>query len=91
MQTPYRASTAIFLIHCGTLTLKKILEKRNTENVLNEIHIKLKKKVYISYIFEYLKLENKNDKSEIRTLVNLIRLHSCCFNSLTVTAKAYVG
>ena len=42
------------------------MEKRNTEKVLNEIHIKLKKN--IGYIFEYFKLEKKKtDKSGIRT------------------------
>ena len=33
-------------------------------------------------------LMKKNDKSGTGTLVNLIRLHSCCLNNLTVTAKA---
>ena len=48
------------------------MKKRNTEKGLNEIHIKLKK-----YRLDIRKFQiRKNDKSVIRTLVNLIRLHS---------------
>ena len=59
------------------------MEKRNTENVLNEIHIKLKKNIYT---FEYFKLEKKMAKMGFEHW--LFWSDYTLDDSLAVTAKA---